>query len=237
MSGEAMTARALALLDADAVFHMDMIEAIRRGTGDILDITADGVLLRETGSGALMMTATAPDTAARFLSRDEAAPLFVAHQPFYVAEAAARYGLHATMTCYQAAWTRGEAMSLPRTGLTYRMLEKTCLPRVAQLYSHDIGDDYLAGRIAAGELFGAFDGDALAGIIGLHEEGSMGMLEVDPAYRRRQVGTGLLAFLVNRLLEQESVPFSQFTEANEPSRRLHETLGFDISDKPLYWLE
>ena len=45
------------------------------------------------------------------------------------------------------------------------------------------GRDYVAERLAAGAMTGAFLDGVLAGFIGIHEEGSIGMLEVLPAYR------------------------------------------------------
>lgn len=42
-------------------------------------------------------------------------------------------------------------------------------------------------------MTGAFLDGVLAGFIGIHEEGSIGMLEVLPAYRRRSLGYALEA--------------------------------------------
>ena len=40
-------------------------------------------------------------------------------------------------------------------------------------------------------FFGAFVDGQLAGFVGEHSEGSMGMLEIFPAYRRRGLGYSL----------------------------------------------
>lgn len=229
--------RALAFLESKPVFYMDMIEPIRRGKADILDVAEDGVLLRELGSGALMMTAASEETARHFLGRKEEAQLFVAHQRFYVEDARMRYGLHRVMACYQAAWLQDGAMPVPQASFSVRALDSAHIERVMALYSHAASRDYIAGRIAAGELYGAFDADVLAGFAGLHEEGSLGMLEVDPAYRRRQVASTLTAFLVNMLLERGRTPYSQFVEANKASRQMQEKMGMTVSEHLLYWLE
>lgn len=47
------------------------------------------------------------------------------------------------------------------------------------------------GRLRAGVMLGAFLRDRPAGFIGLHEEGSMGMPEVLPEFRRMGVARAL----------------------------------------------
>ena len=105
------------------------------------------------------------------------------------------------------------------------------------LYSHEIGREYIECRLAAGEMFGAFKDGELAGFIGLHEEGSMGMLEVLAAFRRMGVGSLLVATLCRFLMERGLTPFSQFTVDNLASRALHESMGFSISTEFVFWLE
>ena len=91
-----------------------------------------------------------------------------------------------------------------------------------------------AGNVV--DTFGAFVGGALAGFIGTHAEGSMGMLEIFPEYRRRGLGCALEAGLIRRLLERGEIPFCQVIEGNEASMRLQEKLGMTFSDEPVYWM-
>ena len=53
-------------------------------------------------------------------------------------------------------------------------------------------------------MTGAFLDGVLAGLIGIHEEGSIGMLEVLPAYRRRGLGYALEAGAIRRALKAVS---------------------------------
>lgn len=108
---------------------------------------------------------------------------------------------------------------------------------VAAIYSYDIGVEYLRGRVAAGEMFGAFSQGQMAGFIGVHEEGSMGMLEVLPSFRRQGVGSLLLSQLCAYQLSRGMIPFTQFVVGNIASAKLHKRLGFDISEDSVYWLE
>lgn len=231
-----MRERALAYLLGDPVFHMDMIEPIRRGTAQLLAADAQGVLLLETASRAYMLSAADAAESARLVDMAPAPGLFAAHQAHGAAAVAARFGLPERMRCHQAVWLSGEEVAGPQIDLAIRPLEAAHAEEVAALYSHDAQPGYIAGRIAAGEMIGAFDGETLAGFIGLHEEGAMGMLEVAPAYRRRSLGSALVASLSGRLLAAGRVPFSQFVVGNEASRLLHARLGFAISEQALTWL-
>lgn len=228
---------AIEYLNCDPLFHMDMLNPLRRGTAELLSATDQGVLLRETVSCGYFLSADTKSEALRLLDLIPSARLLSAHQDFILKEASERFDLTATMACRQAVWTRADPPKTVPSPLVIRPLSIAWAETISERYSHDIGPEYIKGRLSAGELFGAFQNDELMGFIGLHEEGSMGMLEVLPAFRRMGVGSQLIAYLCGRLLAQGLMPFSQFTTDNHSSKRLHEQLGFVITEKQIYWLE
>lgn len=228
---------ATAYLERNALHHMDMLQPIRRGSAEVLAANPRGVLLLEKVSRTHMLTVEAPEYAEEFLGQIENPYLMAVHQEVLAEEAARRFGLRPTMCCHQAAWLRPAPPPVPETPFRVEALGMDMAADIHALYSHDIGREYVEGRLAAGEMFGAFRDGKLAGFIGLHEEGSMGMLEVLPAFQRMGVGTLLVAFLCGRLMEGGLTPFSQFTLDNLASRRLHEAMGFSISTDLVYWLE
>ena len=229
--------RALAQLAQNPLHHMGMMYPIRRGTARILAADARGVLLQEMKSGAYMLSAKNREAAKDLFGLVDTMSLACMHQDFAAAECAQKFGLSVTLRCHQAVWPREKAPAVPSSPYCVQTLTADRLDAVAATYSHDIGRAYLAGRIADGEMLGAFCGGELAGFIGMHEEGSMGMLEVSPSFQRRGVATLLLSKLIERVLAQGLVPFSQFLENNEPSRKLHAHLGFLISEESIHWLE
>lgn len=228
---------ALDYLEKDPVHHMDMLQPIRRGTAEIVAADAEGVLLRETVSQAYLLTTQTPKAAARFMRLIERVSLMAIHQDYAMDEVERRFGLKATMRCHQAVWPHPAPPSLPPSPFCMGALSSDTADDICRLYGHDVGLDYIKGRLLAGEMFGAFYESQLAGFIGLHAEGSMGMLEVMTLFRRRGVGSQLIAYLCRRLLERGLVPFSQFTVDNVSSRKLHERLGFSITEKYIQWLE
>lgn len=228
------TEQALAYLQQhDAVFHIDMLEAIRRGLFAVVAAEDTGVLLQEPQHKACMLTVEDSQTAFRFLDMLGSASMAVAHQPFYLDEIERRFGLTVHLECHQAAWLGGDTLPLPDSPFTLRILDETFAPTVQQMYSNPVGLDYILDRLGNRAMLGAFDGDTLAGFIGTHFEGSIGLLEVAPAYRRQ----GLATALIHEELRKGHVPFSQFEVSNHASRKLHEKMGMSISEKTMFWME
>ena len=85
-------------------------------------------------------------------------------------------------------------------------------------------------------MFGIDAEGELAAFAGVHAEGSMGMLEVLPAYRRRGMGEALEAWLIGWMLERGRVPFCQIFDGNEASLRLQKKLGLKLASGRLYWV-
>ncbi len=88
-----------------------------------------------------------------------------------------------------------------------------------------------------GAVCRASAGWEIAGFVGAHAEGSLGMLEVLPAFRRRGIGAALQAKATNRQLQEGWTPFSQVEPGNTASLRLQRTLGFRITRRNIFWLE
>lgn len=76
----------------------------------------------------------------------------------------------------------------------------------------------------------------LAGFIGMHNEGSLGMLEVLPPFRRQGVAAALEADAVNRLLQKGFTPYAHIIEGNGASIQLQEKLGLCFAREKVYWV-
>jgi len=233
-----MISQAIRYLAVNSITYTDMIEPIRRGTAEVLSANENGVLMLETNSGIYMIAADTSEDGVRLLSLVKNPELMSIHRRGTANEAMRRYGMAVTMECYTAVWTDQLPPAAPFSAFDICELKAEHVQFVTDLYKHpNIGSWYIEGRIAAGEMFGAFSGNDMVGFIGLHEEGSMGMLEVAGKFRRQGVATCLISYLCAWLMMRGRTPFSQFTTDNSPSRSLHEHMGFEISIDPVYWLE
>lgn len=185
---------ALACLNRNRLLYLNMLEVLRRGSAELLWAGEGGVLLYDRGSGAYMLTArdrAALDGMLPLLPAD--CDLLVGHDLWYRDELAGRFGLWKEELCVQAAWMAPEPPEAPAFGGELRLLGEEWAPYVCEHYSKsDIGGlEHIRQAIGAGML-GAFVDGTLAGFAGFHGEGSIGLLEVLPAYRRRGLGEALL---------------------------------------------
>lgn len=232
-----MIKNTLLYLEKDRLAHIDMIEPLKRGTADIILSTEEGVLLFERSAQLYLLTVKAPSSLLPFMAKMHRPKLLCLHQDFAVDPILSLFNMQLIMHCRQALWPHPAPPANVESPVLIKPLTSEYIQEVVSLYSYDIGRDYIQNRILAGEMFGAFYGDTLAGFIGLHEEGSMGMLEIRSEFRHQQIASHLLIRLCSHVLSKGQTPFSQFKTNNIPSQKLHEKMGFTISEPFVYWLE
>jgi GNAT superfamily N-acetyltransferase len=234
--------QALGFLQNNPLQHIDMLEAIHRGQARLADVSGQGVMLFHARCQAWMISTDQAAAAARMLDRIAAGPephdLFVAHQAFYSQEIRERFGLKKTMPCHQAAYFGREPLPDVCAGTRCEILplDERHLDFVLAHYSHISDREYLRERLRAGVMFGASVDGQLAGFIGEHDEGSLGLLEILPAWRRRGLAEALERHATNRHLAQGWTPFSQIKQGNEASLALQKKLGYTVSGEIVYWL-
>lgn len=92
--------------------------------------------------------------------------------------------------------------------------------------------------IKTGFSVAAYDeNDELAGFIGTHGDGSMGMLEVLPPFRRHHIGEELEKRLISKILSAGKTPFCHIIEGNEKSMNLQKKLGGTLCENKVAFLE
>ena len=210
----------------------------QRRQAEVVRAEESGVLLYDVPSGAWMLSASDEDMGERLLSeipREEKDLLFAVHQDFLRDSIARRFHRNLVSECFQAVYTRKRPPVCTAT-FVIRPLVPQDVDAVHESYHAVHSREYLLERIRAGEMFGIDADGRLAAFAGMHDEGSMGMLEVLPACRRRGMGEALEAFLITRQLEKGWVPFCQVFDGNEPSLRLQKKLGLKLAPGRLYWI-
>lgn len=233
--------RALSYLKQNRLLHMDMLESIRRGLGEVLCVREDGVLVKDCATGVYMVTARHKDAGERLLSlADTGAGIFVCHQEFVAQSVAARFGKKECAACYQLSYTKKQPFTEDENGCSIRLLGESFTDTVFAHY-HDLHTRSEIGKLLKdGALYGAFveegDTQVLAGFIGTHAEGGMGMLEVFPRYRRRGIGMALEKHLINRTLARGYTPYGHVFTDNPPSLALQEKMGLKASSALVYWV-
>ena len=225
-----MKEKALEFLNKDYLLNVDMIECIRRDICRIL-YASDKAVLIVADSGRVHMLSCEDRELGLELIKTHQPPWVVLHQ-MDMREAVAGLGYRIGDQCWQSAYTKTTPME--ETLADIRRLDRRFLKRIADNY--ELADEEeIAALLDAGVIYGAFAGGELAGFIGKHEEGSVGLLFVFPEFRRMGIAEALERNYVNRELAEGNVAYGQIFVGNTPSRQLQEKLGMDFSDKFICW--
>lgn len=225
-----MKEKALEFLNKDYLLNVDMIECIRRDICRIL-YASDKAVLIVADSGWVHMLSCEDRELGLELIKTHQPPWVVLHQ-MDMREAVAGLGYRIGDECWQSAYTKTTPME--ETLADIRRLDRRFLKRIADNY--ELADEEeIAALLDAGVIYGAFAGGDLAGFIGKHEEGSVGLLFVFPEFRRMGIAEALERNYVNRELAEGNVAYGQIFVGNTPSRQLQEKLGMDFSDKFICW--
>ena len=212
-----------------------MIELLKRGHGEVLFAEENNILLYDPNSKACFLNISGPEKGFHMLDRiPEETKLFVTSQEECNHLLTKHLKARIICCCYQAVYTRREA--LPVKIKDIRLLDESWADVIAEYYRQE-GREYILGSIRRKTMFGCFIAGELAGFIGIHTEGSMGMLFVREEYRRQGVGESLAAYLINLTKEWGWTPYCHVFTDNLPSIRLQEKMGLYLSDGNIWWLE
>lgn len=230
------------LFDRDPVRYIDMTEAVRRGIGTVLYASPSAALVdvpSPDGFHTYLMCCAGLEEAQRLcgLLPSGGGFLLAAHEDFCVPLLKERFGatLFLEGASYQAAYLRTQPPVFQDCGLAIRQLDVSGLPQVAAHYQLE-GEDYLRSLLERGQLFGGFLNGVMVGFAGRHAEGSIGLLEILPQYRRQGFATALERYMIRLELSLCHIPFGQVLTDNAPSLALQRSLGMTISSGTLHWL-
>lgn len=127
----------------------------------------------------------------------------------------------------------------PISGMEIKRLAPSLAEVVLSAY-HNPGGGYTVERIATimrdKGVFGAIVGGKLAGFIGRHGDGNMGMLEVFEQYRRRGIAAELEKFLITYVMTFGRVPICDVYADNPASMALQSKLGLTKGIGCTYWI-
>ncbi len=226
----------------DKLHHIGMLALIERGQARLLHYDSRGILLCDRVGGSYMLTVKSKEAGERILQevfdkepeKSAKVELFITHQEYMNEVVQNKFGMKLLSGCIQMSYTRKE--SLPKKNADIRKLSLQNLKVIKENYDL-VEEEVLAERLAGGFLYGIYVEDELAGFIGEHEEGSMGMLMVFPPYRGQGLAKVLESDLINRTLQKGFTPFCQIFDGNEISLKLQETLGLYSAKEKVWWFE
>ena len=238
------TEKAVAYLCRERNHHINMLAALQGKLAEVVAAEEQGCLFCTDGD-IWQLAADDEETALRFYEMiPQDASMLEVQQLDWVPLLKERF----CPTCvenYYNVWYAAPEIALPEIGACVRTLTAGDGRELAGHY-HLPGADcgkfeetrlYLEGRIESGTMFGLYFDDRLAGFVGTHGEGSLGVLTVLPEFRRRGLGTYLEQLAIQKALERGHIPFGQVAADNQASLALQKSLGMTIADQLVCWLE
>ena len=227
--------------------HIDMIELINRGRAKFIAREKNDILIQDKVTGYFYYTGENYDF---FLTLPKHVRLsiktLVIHQPELYEGINRILSLKNNMTCYNAVYTLKEQMPISglyrgdgqptKEGLIIWPLTKEYTEVVSGLYDAWGMEDYIEDRIDAKAMYGAFVEGELAGFVGIHSDGSLGMLYVLEEYRHMNIAKALEAYMINTALQWGWTPYGQIEVSDERGKKLQETMGLYLSKTPVIWM-
>lgn len=230
---------AIKMLSNNFLLNVDMLECIRRGSAEILSASNEGVLLIDIPSKIYMLCSNNNEISKKFINMlPDDFNIITVHDKFSFDLLMEKYVFSETMTCYNTVYTKKIPISFDKSMVVIKPLTIEYKNNVINSYSKmDIVDvSYIENRLNADVMIGAFINNNLCGFIGVHEEGSIGMLEVFPEYKGKGIGSALQIAATNAALAHKRYPYGQVVETNIASTSLQKKLGFELSKEKVYWL-
>ncbi len=222
--------------------YTDMTEPLRLGTAQECVLMEDCVITKvaETWIWAIFSDKSEKEAAEFILSKMDKEDSLCLHSPHGPEKTRKIMGLvEDRVPCYIAVRLSQEPFQIKTDTvlkpLTHEHLEFVIQTyRMAKFYSNP--EESFTEALDRG-MIGAFVDGQIAGFIGRHTEGAMGMLEVLPNFRRRGLGKALEQKLINDYLSEGKIPYCHILETNAASLALERDLGFLISEESsVYWM-
>lgn len=223
---------ALSYLRGDCLINASIIDPIQQGTVDVLYASHNCVFVRDKLSGVYMLQATDLSLASELISGIDLNATIVTHSDELCELVKREKGYNNIVPCYQAVY-----MSSPpvlNNALEIRLMREDEAEEAAEMYRFDL--ESAKRHIELGLVYGGYKNGITVGMVGFHYQGSMGMLEVKPKYRRMGYGEQLEKFIIAKKLALGGLPYCQVIENNSSSLALQKKLGLKISSNLLYWM-
>ncbi len=222
-----------ALVADDDLSHVDMVHILEHEDCALLHLSEAGVVLRHC-SGTVFAASFSSDIGPVVDAIPSDARLIDVHDEELFRVFSAK-GYSFEEPCFLFSYHGARKQEGP---YDFRTFTRDDFPVYTAYYGDgsDEGGLELMDDIERGDVTGIYDGGALMGFAGFHKEGSMGMLEVFPPFRRRGIGTFLLSHLINLRLCDGCVPFCNVYVSNTASIRLQASLGLHQAKGLSYWM-
>jgi len=227
--------KALEYLQRNNMLFAGMISPIQRGTVEFIYAGCDGVFIKETESSVYMLAMDSLDKGMGLLNEVGRQTHICFYQKaladyFYEKYSYKKYAVNVQAVYSKTEHAQSNSYTLEVLPLTFAHMDWV------QEHLDHLGYDYLKERLGFGAIYGGYIDGEICGSVGIHAEGSIGMLHVLEMFRKRGFASELVAYITNILIDRGEIPFSQIEFDNKASTDLHKKMGYKVSTEKIFRL-
>lgn len=219
-------------LKQDYLNNLDLIYALDH-EAEIIHFSKDGIMLKY--NDIYMLSIKDIHLATQLLNDLNDCQMITIHNDRYQELIKEKFCLTQEIVAYQYGYLKNDVTVIDVPKIHIKNIGIEYYDFIKQNYSTFIDEDYLLKRVQANVFIGAFDDDKIVGFAGIHEEGSIGFVEVIEAYRRKKIASMLETYMIDRLLKEKKVVYLQVDIDNLASMKMHEKLGYLRSSEIITW--
>jgi len=225
---QARRARAIEILESAPLCALPLLEPVRRGMGEV-EFARPGTVFMRLGRLEQVLWASDRKLGRQVVSAFATPEYIVALGDGIDRDVRRLLGSEHNYPCHLAVYEKAVPVEIDE-GHELRILGPSFLRAFLEHYSHPewLEDGEAESALAAGKVIGGFEDGRLCGFVAEHTEGSIGMLEVFPPYRRRGWARALEGAKINQQLSLGYVPWCQVWPDNVASLALQHSLGLTV---------
>ena len=227
-----MKEKILDYLYQDYLNHLDMIYAINHGAS-IIYFDEQGIMIKF--GDMYMMSIKNPVLGKRLINNLNDCKMIAVHNDCFKDIIEEKFGLSQRIVAYQYGYLKDTVTLIDVFQIEIKEIGMEYYDFIKENYSTPIDDEYLIERIKSKVFIGAFDQDKIVGFAGIHDDGSIGFVEVIEEYQRKKIASMLETYMINNLLAKKELVYLQVEIDNIPSMKLHEKLGYVRSNDIITW--
>lgn len=225
-------------INKDKALYVDMLESLRQGDAEVLHDSAKALLMQLKSWPLYLLAATdlqEGEDILRTLTPDDKGEIVMVVRGEALHTAALELGFNSGDSCFQTLYEKKEPVPL-KTDLVIQHPSRDEYKLISETYTLPIGEEEVFACIDRPEFAAGYADGKMAGFIGLHSEGSIGMLHVMDEFRGRGYAWDLSAHMINSQMAAGAYPYGQVYYDNAASIALQKKIGMTFSKEYIYWM-